>query len=117
MVECFDAKRAREITNAYRVSKYEKELESIYNKISLAAKNGDLRAASQAAIKDAQSSGVNTNNDDTSVQFSADALRCQSGINEKIYTKAQISEMRAKNLFKKGKAVYSVSQFKPKNGK
>lgn len=83
----------------------------------LAAKNGDLRAASQAAIKDAQSSGVNTNNDDTSVQFSADALRCQSGINEKIYTKAQISKMRAKNLFKKGKAAYSVSQFKPKNGK
>lgn len=41
MVECFDAKHAREITNAYRVSKYEKELESIYNKISLAAKNGD----------------------------------------------------------------------------
>ena len=41
MVECFDAKRAREIANAYRVSKYEKELESIYNKISLAAKNGD----------------------------------------------------------------------------
>ena len=41
MVECFDAKHAREIANAYRVSKYEKELESIYNKISLAAKNGD----------------------------------------------------------------------------
>ena len=81
----------------------------------LAAKNGDVKAASQAAIKDAQASGINTNNDGTSVQFSADALRNKSGINEKIYTKGQISELRAKNMFKKGCATYSKSQFKPKN--
>lgn len=83
----------------------------------LAAKHGDVKAASQAAIDDAQSSGVNTNNDDTSVQFSADALRNQSGINEHVYTKQQISEMRAKNMFKNSSVSYTVSQFKPKNGK
>lgn len=77
----------------------------------LAAKNGDVRAASQAAIDDAQSSGVNTNNDDTSVQFSADALRNQSGINE-VYTKKQIAEARVQNLLKNAVRTSTVKEIK-----
>lgn len=63
----------------------------------LTSKNGDLRAASQDAIRDAKDSGVNTDSDDVSVQFSADALKNNSGVYENLlFTKTKgemLSEM------------------------
>ena len=41
MVKYFDAKHAREMSDLYRTSKYEQELDSIYKRISLAVQNGD----------------------------------------------------------------------------
>ena len=80
----------------------------------LASKNGDIKAATQAAIADIKDAGVNTVNNDTSVQFSADALRKQCGINESVYTKEQIEKLRLENAVGKSNASFSVSQFRPK---